>query len=334
MLISRYVLNLVSLGLAAFLAACSSTPEARHPASLGCKQDPQDPFEPDLRMPARPGEQNPEKLPCINSALARPVEILTRSQVRAYLPANEGSSVSKDEIVFGNFIHQGKPWIARVRPDAVESISFNLEYFPAAVPAAHSFLRFHLTPGSEMTLYPQRSGDRSTPVKIRSFVYSVEANGPVGYKYDLLSGLLDKYVIVYRFYSLEYAAQTMIHELDHLVDQFELHVSPADRAEVLRFALQESQDNGLNKFYNTLTKNCTTEPYAALDHAINYRGLNDIRSFLTQHRNPLPTLAERALKARGILERKGMPLNQEIDPTWKPTLQQAKAGGLSTTGLK
>jgi hypothetical protein len=290
------------------LGACASQESRRTPASpQSCKQDPNDPYEPDVRMPPKSPWDDPSALPCIDVSAKRPVVLL-----------NAGGARAGGELRFANFFHADKFWIATVNPDHVESVYFVLELFPAIVPAAHSMLRFDMKPGHEATLVPQRVGDTTAPVKVKSLWYSVEAAGPKGFQYDLVKGLLDNFGIIYRFISYDQVAVEAVRKLNHHVKQYKLRMRDGDGGRVMRYALDASVENGAKNFYNTITKNCTTEPYQALDKTLNYGTLNDIRAFLTLHRKPLPTLAEKALRSRGILDREVDPLNKELDPSWTP----------------
>lgn len=323
------------------VASTLNLPMAAKIPTNSCRTDRSDAFEPDAHMPLPLGKRDhyehvrnargdsmrprfvkgldPVSLPCIVTNKARPVSILEPAQVERYVSAwksdiNESPSPRITEtLVFSNFYFEGQFWIAEVDPSQIESIQFLLEHFPAIVPAAHSMLRFNMKRGHELRLYPQKQEQVTHGVqKVSSFISSVEATGAAGYKFDLVGGLFDEMAIVYRFVSLDDIAKGKMMINHHKVEQIQLKISPADRGKVLRFAVAESQKNGLSEFYNTLAKNCTTEPYRALDHAINYPLLNDIGAFLTQHRKPLPTLAERALKARGIFEGYGETLNEEF----------------------
>lgn len=322
---SRFVF---ALGAAALTVSCASRPDSsdapsdsRSPAAASCLQqmsqrDRRDPYTLDAHMPGQPSG------PCLDPSKKRPIR-----------PLN-GENANQAQFIFANFFHAGKFWRARVAPDQVERVSFVLEHFPAVVPAAHSMLRFDMKAGHELELVPQAPNPPGPTLKIRSFLYSVEATGDKNFSFDLAEGLLNKFAIVYRFVSLDEIYDEAILQQNHLVQQFALRASPEDRAKVLRYALNASIKNGDHlyskdptapkDFYNTIFRNCTTEPYAALDHSIEYGAMDDVLTFLTQHRKPLPTLAVGALKTRGIFDREIAPLNQEMDPSWTPARLNAK----------
>ena len=323
-------------------------PPAPHIAEDSCRKDPDDAFEPDAHMPVPRAKRDhtvpqmngrgqlvgskfikgidPKTLPCIVNTKARPIRVLSDDQIESYAaPWREELDIpevsTKQNLVFANFYFDKQFWIADVDPTQIESMEFLLEYFPAIVPAAHSMLRFNMKPGHEMLLYPQRQSQVTGGMrKVRSFVSSVEATGPIGYKFDLVKGLFDEMAIVYRFVAIDDIASGKMMVENHKVDQIKLKIKPEDREKALRFAVSESNKYQLDGFYNTVARNCTTEPYRVLDHSINYPLLNDIEAFFTQHRKPLPTLAQRALKARGIHDGLGETLNEEFhfpDPTIK-----------------
>jgi len=316
--------SVLSVSASLLLASCATTEiSKRDPASTrstplsDCRTDPRDPYELNAHMPRK--LFGPRETPCLDPATKRPIVFLDSEGTPVPEEFLEEAATQR-EITVANFYHEGKFWIAHIKPEGLERISFVLEHFPAVVPAAHSMLRFDMKKGSEVRLEPQRSDHHSGPIRIRSFFYSVEATGPVGYKYDLLSGLLNNYAIVYRFVSLQDIGVDAIDQQKHFVQQFLLKVKPHEAEAVLRYSLHTSAANQAKHFYNTITKNCTTEPYAALDKSINYSGWADIVSFLTQHRKPLPTLAQQALGQRGILERELAPLNLELNPSWTPAM--------------
>lgn len=201
-------------------------------------------------------------------------------------------------IGFYNFFHEGKFWYASVPEDAVEDVIFQVEYFPAIVPAAHTQLRFRLKEGKELTLIPQATADLPKVAKIRDVIFSGEATFVAGsnQQYDLVKGLFNHFALSLRVMSLSAKAAQMVTERKHTVRQILVKLTEPEKQRVFRDALKRSHAAGMNRMYNTLAKSCTTEVFDLLDDNVHYKLFNQIFAFLDR----IPTNAYLYLKLRGL----------------------------------
>lgn len=224
-----------------------------------CIFNPNDPFETDARMPAGPFQGQ-----CLNSNQQRSVKILTETEAEPYGPI-------PGWLMVANVSHQRKFWVAKIPPNPVEDVIFHIEYFPAVVPAAHTQLRFHLKPGSEIILVPQATDEPPQEVHLSEIVYSVEAVTTPGTSYDVVAGIRDYFGLAYRLVSLEDRVQLMILEKQHRVEQLKLIMSPEHKQKILENAIFVSDQAGLQFMYNSFTRNCTNELFKIIDKSIDYQ---------------------------------------------------------------
>lgn len=204
-----------------------------------------------------------------------------------------------EEIGFYNFFHEGKFWYARVPDNAVEEVIFQVEYFPAIVPAAHTQLRFRFKEGRELVLSPQGTADLPKVAKIRDLVFSGEATFAADQpqKYDLVKGMFNHFALSLRVLSLQAKAAQMVTERGHQVRQILVKLSDAEKQRVFRDALKRSHAAGMSRMYNTVLKSCTTEVFDLLDDNVHYALFNRLFAFLDR----IPTNSYWYLWLRGLL---------------------------------
>lgn len=245
-------------------------------------------------------QHGPAKGEPLDTANSRPVVRLGEAEKIA---ACRAANVDPDTIgeAFANLRHQDGFYTALVPKDAVRDVYLMLESFPAPVPAAHAMLRFALEDGKPAVLVPQnQTGDR-TVLSLPDLVFSSEAIGQPGWKYDLLRGQKGHFGLVDRFESLE----DRFHRVEsyspkHPVTQHRIALSDEQKQSVLRASLALSEERGFAATYNTLERSCTTEAFLALD-----RGVGDdvpmhvkLARMITGER--VPTLSPTYLALRGI----------------------------------
>lgn len=234
-----------------------------------CIQDPNDPFDPAVMMAGGPNQGL-----CILTTSGRSIELVSAEVIaKNQLNAPEGWSV------FANFQHDGKFWYASLDPKGSEAVIFQIEAFPAIVPAAHTQLRVKMKAGHEVELVEQAPLPGVSPQrkKLAEIVFSDESvfTHP-GESFDIITGLESKYAIAYRVKSMADSFDFMITKQNHQVRQYELNISDDDRTNIVRNAIAMSSDLGMHEYYNTLLRSCTTEIFHLLDRSLHYNFFEDL----------------------------------------------------------
>lgn len=272
------------------LAACATPPEPRSapealddaPASAGqlkedgaempadCVFAPDDPFEPRERLPK--GKYSGQ---CYDTRVARSVRVLDAEAAARY-------GAAPGELVLANVHHAGKFWVARVPLDGVEAVLFQLEYFPAIVPAGHAQLRVRFAESSPVLLTSQSAADGLVEEALTDLVLSVEAIGQPGYKYDIVRGVLDDFGTAYRVVSLSDKLAHMVVRQQHEVEQWALRLEGDEAARLLERYAAAGESRRMQTMYNTLFVNCTNEAVRILDEAVQYTLREQIGRFLAK----------------------------------------------------
>lgn len=265
-----------------------------------CISRPYDPFDLGQTMPS-----GKYKGKCIDTSKKRPAIVLSDNSERT---------------VIANFLHQGKWWIAAIPRVGVERVIFQIEKFPTGVPfivAAHTQIRFEMKPGAEIELLAQDLNQSETPrTKVSNLVFSMEYAAPQGVEYDIFHGEFNEYASVERILSEATRGSEQILHDKNPVEQYPLIMSTAEANRILHNAVLRSDQIGLQKMYNTLDFNCTTEAFDIIDAGMDYPESLEVRKFRINILNFLdpvdgPSIA--ALKERELIsELETMPtLNQE-----------------------
>jgi hypothetical protein len=265
-------------------------------AGAACRLDPTDRFEPDAVMP-----QGKFRGACLDTREQRSAT-LVRARSERGTP------------VLANVRHAGRYWLCEVRPDAVEDVIFQTEYFPAIVPAAHVELRFRFRDGAEPRLTVQVPGDSAAPLRLRDLVFSVEAVSRLGGgEYDLVKGLFGHFGTAYRMISLEDRYRQMVVEHRHRVKQVRLRLTPRQERDLFAHAVHLADRSGMGVVYNTATRNCATELFRVMDRAVSYPAWRRALAWSVGFLRILPTAAEQALAVRGLLEPQGRGRLPDLD---------------------
>ena len=262
-----------------------------------CAYDPYDAFEPRTRFVRGPwiGE-------CHDTQKRRPAIHLTKDEAEQF-------QESEGYYAIANVYHEGAFWYAFVPEGALKHVVFQLEYFPAVIPAGHTQLR--LVYDTPVHLYGQSTWVQNEYRETQNLVFSVEAVTRRGDQYDLVRGAQEHFAIAFRVTTLEARYQSMVTEQDHHIEQWALEMTEAERRELLPFYVAESESSGLNYAYHTLFKNCTTDIIRILDGVVQYTWGERVKRFLVKVTEIYPNIVRAALIARGLL-----PLDQSTD--WAP----------------
>ena len=259
-----------------------------------CTFDTRDPFEPRTTFARGPWQGE-----CHDTQARRPVDFVDYGYARQYQDPT-------GYLVINNVYHQGAFWIAFVPVHEVSQVYFQLEYFPAVIPAGHTQLRVEYR--EPVVLYGQ-----STPVagqrdEVFDLTLSVEAVTRLGDQYDLFKGTQEHFAVAYRVTTMEARYEDMVLRQGHHVEQWVLLLEEGEKEALLSNYVTESAGHQLDHAYHTLFKNCTTEIIKVLDDVVAYSWQEQVQRFLVKVTEIYPNIVRAALIARGIL-----PLDKSTD---------------------
>ena len=272
--------------------AHEQAPHGEGPA--GCVFDLEDEFEPRSTF-----QSGPWKGACHDTRTRRPVDFLS----------DERAAIFQDPtgyLVVNNLYHRGAFWIAFIPERDVSHVYFQLEYFPAVVPAGHTQLRVAYQ--RPVILYGQSSSVKGLRDEVFDLTLSIEAVTRPGDQYDLLKGTQEHFAIAYRLTSMEARFEDMVLRQGHHVEQWRLLLEQEEADALLLHYISESAEHQLAHSYHTLFKNCTTEIIEILDGIALYSWREHVQRFLVKVTEIYPNIVRAALIARGLL-----PLDQSTD---------------------
>jgi len=262
--------------------------------ATSCTFEANDPFETRERI-----SKGPNKDLCLDTRKSRPVVRLNELQAKNY-----GGS-APEVLTVANVSHMGKFYVAHIPSNKIKSAIFQLEYFPAVVPAGHTQLRLQFEEGSPVTLVSQARGGETAVHRVQDLVLSVEALGQPGFKYDIFKGMKDHYAAVYRITSLDEKYEHMVTKQKHRVEQWKLKGSPDEAKKIIVSYVETSEKNGMRAMYHTIERNCTNEIVAAIDAGMNYSLFEKIGRFTAKTIDFYPNVIRISLQKRGLLPRLG-----------------------------
>jgi hypothetical protein len=265
-------------------------------------------------------EKGPARGEPLDTAKSRPVVLLDAAQ-KAEACRKAGVDPATIDHAFANLSHGGAFYTTLVPKGAVKDLSMMIETFPAPVPAAHAMLRFTLADDKPAILVPQTDDPQPRTLALPDLVFSAEALGQPGWKYDLVNGQKNAFALVDRMESLE----DRFHHVDsytprHPVAVHRLNVSPAVADNVLREALSTSNRTGLSDEYNTLNRSCGTEAFAVLDRGIGDKVPLQVKLARAVTGERLPPVAAKYLAMRGLLEPGHKPTDLHDEMTRAPRM--------------
>ena len=223
------------------------------------------------------------------------------------------------------FYHHGTFWKARIPVDGVQHVfgqAFNFSK-PKTKPGKtgpeiivdsqglprrtistlnHVQSRFVLRPDHYVELYPRVDDETGEPAeRLNDFIYSLEAVGPAGIKFNLRDGLAGNLLSAHRFLSTE----EMVFERVVLQNQYVGQSAPLPLDDAARRALlvksllrshraEMSERYFLYRFFGT--NNCTSSPFQILDEVADYNLIQRLGSLLYR----LPLNPRLYLRIRGL----------------------------------
>lgn len=252
----------------------------------------------------------------------RSIQYLTPEQAAAYHP-------KPGEVVFANFYHEGKFWIAKVDPDKVDRATMQLESFGKTPAHVHSNLRFTMKDGAEVELYPQTSNpkDAAAPaVKLKDLIVSDEGFSPSGGPWQVGKGLFhDEFALAYRVKSLDEVIYENAIKDTRPVSQFPLCLEQSTCSTLLKNNLAESNSKGLKETYHLFKRNCTSELFRQID-AVTAAGLTGkAKALVGSYGNWVPGWAGKALACRGLLDKKALAETQNLEKEKADELNRVRA---------
>jgi hypothetical protein len=252
-------------------------------------------------------EGGPARGEPVDSTKARPVQLLDAA-AKAEACRKAGVDPATIEHAFANLRHDGAFHIALVPRGAVEHLSVLQENFPAPVPAAHAMLRFQLRDDRPAILVPQTNEPNPKTQALPDLVFSAEALGQPGWRYDLVAGQKGNFQLVDRMESLEDRFRHVeSYNPPHPVHVHRVNVSSAVANQVLAEALATSERRGFADQYSTIERSCGTEAFGILDRGVGHNVPLHVHLARAITGERLPTHAHQYLRLRGLVDRDDRP---------------------------
>ena len=229
------------------------------------------------------------------------------------------------DVVVKYFFHEGEFWKAVIPLDGIDEVrgqAFNFskvktrvgekgpeiifgdDGFPKrTIPMLnHLQSRFILKGDHSVRLYRLESDARGDPVhEVNDFVYSVEAVGPVGTRFNLRDACSGSLFSAHRFYSTrQMVFERIVVEGQYVMESPSLPIQESEKRGLLVESLLRSHRAGNQERYYLYrcyrTNNCTSNPFEILDNVVGYRLPQRIGSFLYR----LPLNPRFYLRVRGL----------------------------------
>ncbi|MEY4064155.1 MAG: hypothetical protein RIR26_363 [Pseudomonadota bacterium] len=244
-------------------------------------------------------------------------ECVDTTSARSVILKESPNQKDSEFFTVANVGHEKTFWIAEIPKNGVEEVVFQMEKFPAPIPAAHTQLRLRFKEGSPVKLTHQIESGRTA--QVRDIVLSVEAIGQKGWTYDLMRGMKDEYLTAYRIVSLRDKYNWMVVTQKHDVVQWPLKLSDQQKQAILPAFLAKATREGMNAIYNTITRSCTNELFRVMDSTLDYGALRMLPILLNPLDETYPVLVKSALTSRGLLSYvdnpAAYPPNRPLDKT-------------------
>ena len=203
-------------------------------------------------------------------------------------------------LVVDFFYHDGQFWRAVIPVDGVREVygqAFNFSEMRTRVTkegrkvvldrrglpkrkipiAYHVQTRFSMAPSKPVRLYPLGTEEFGAPNhEVAEWVYTIEANGPVGWEFSIRNGMGGHLLSVHRFMSMEdMVFERIAVENQYVTESPPLPIDDQQKQELLRRSVARGTTAGMTERYILLscwgTNNCTSNPFRILDEVLKYR---------------------------------------------------------------
>lgn len=208
-----------------------------------------------------------------------------------------------EQVSFNNYMHDDQFWKAEVKLGKVKAVYFQIMRFAAieGITAAHTQIRFVFENPEDVSL---SNGSKTS--NSQDLLVSFEAAFPKEVNYNFALGAFNNYAIFARVLSTQQKASDSAEP----IEQYELNLSDDEKNLLLRSALLKADQSGMQRFYNTLRPNCTTEVFDLIDSLPRFKETQ--APFLTViSADPIAGPSLNALRSRSILERRVQDYEQE-----------------------
>jgi hypothetical protein len=257
----------------------------------------------------------------------QPIDISSRHSIAIHPPARRRALIEPADhhVTVDFFYHAGAYWRAVIPVDGIDNVfgqAFNFSKpktrrgthgeeivldkhgLPKrSIPILnHVQSRFTLKPGHSVDLYPVGGQTVGEPVeRIVDFVYSLEAVGPSGIKFNVRDGLTGSLISAHRFLSTqEMVFERIVVENQYVTESPPIPLDNSQKRELLTKSLRRSHHAGMTEAYYLYrvcgTNNCTSSPLQILDQVVPYRLAHRIGSGLYR----LPLSPRIYLRVRGL----------------------------------
>ena len=266
------------------------------------------------------------RMPRHSRYAGQPADISSRRSIEI-VAGHELSSASdpRASAIVDHFFHEDAYWRAKIPLDAVDLVfgqAFNFSKIklkkvqgqlepvvgPDGFPKRripflnHVQSRFVLQPDHFIELHPPNGDISGQPVhRVNDFVYSVEAVGPVGVKFNLRDAIGGHLLSNHRFLSTQQMVfERVVVEGQYVTESPPLPLGAVEKRALLVHSILRSHQAGTQEPYYLYrvcrTNNCTSNPFRILDTVMNYRPVERLGAFLYR----LPLNPRFYLRVRGL----------------------------------
>jgi len=231
---------------------------------------------------------------CVNTSRYRPVVDLQVDE-------------RNNKMTFKNYVYRGGFWTATIPTDAgaFSDAIFVIKRFTVnAVQAAHTQLRFRMSPDHLISLVNQETGETAVTDDL---ALTYEAGLVQGVGFNIVKAVMPVNPLVGR------AGDTLsiLSESPKPMEQYVLNLTDEEKVTVVVNGLRRSSDIGLRTWYNTIRPNCTTEVFDLLDSLPRLKGKME-RFVVSASLDPVAGPSLQALQSRGLIVKRVQNVEDEV----------------------
>lgn len=304
-------------------SSVQAAPAGQPGYSADCVTPGTDPFSLPVRMTKKVNGIHP----CLDIRRRRPVVdlMLHPSLGAGWEPKEALPPLDEDRHYrIANLFHQGQFWFADIPVGNIKAMTFQVEKFKAAVPAAHTQIRVSFHESDPVLLYPIAGTQPATAENLTEIVLTAEAVGAPGDSFNLLAGQVGAFAIVFSVRSMRDRLWEIFfgNEL-HDVAQYPLNFTRKDpqqhrpehlklmrsyleafikRSDLNRRHLLEEAEKSV---YRTTGYNCTTELIKIIENDLNisWKTADSMAAAVLAQVDFYPPLSPKSLSKLGIIEK-------------------------------